>query len=54
MPIEIKELIVRIVVQDKPQPPLQVQNSPPVISIKRIVDECVEKVMDKLESRMER
>jgi hypothetical protein len=54
MPIEIKELVVRITVQDKLLIPSQPTNALPSISVKAIVEECVEKVMEKLEAKLER
>jgi hypothetical protein len=54
MPIEIKELVIRISVQDKSQ--LQMPHSDRIsdLSVKEIVEECVEKVMEKLEAKLER
>jgi len=54
MPIEIKELIVRVVIQDKPPMPVPLHNQLPAISMKKIVDQCVEKVLEKLEAKSER
>ncbi|QHT66026.1 hypothetical protein GXP67_04730 [Rhodocytophaga rosea] len=54
MPIEIKELVVRIIVQDKSHPQIHDPNRMPAISVREIVEECVEKVMEKLEAKLER
>jgi hypothetical protein len=54
MPIEIKELVIRIVVQDKSQLQMPVPERLPAISVKEIVEECVEKIMEKLEAKLER
>jgi len=54
MAIEIKELIVRIVVTDeKSNRAMQSSQKMTAIPMKKIVDECVEKVMEKLEAKME-
>lgn len=54
MPIEIKELVVRIIVQDGSHPQIQNPNRMPAVSVKEIVEACVEKVMEKLEAKLER
>jgi hypothetical protein len=54
MPIEIKELVVRIVVQEKSQNHLSALHGHQHIPVKEIVEECVEKVLEQLEAKMER
>ena len=54
MPIEIKELIVRIVVQDTGKHPIEAPRPDVDTLLQILADECVERVMEKLEAKTER
>lgn len=54
MAIEIKELVVRLRVDDTGQKPVKDQHNSQSYDEKKIVDTCVEKVLRRLESKKER
>jgi len=55
MAIEIKELVVRLKVNDKHQKSVKHQHGSDIMyDEKKIIDACVDKVLRKIESRKER
>jgi hypothetical protein len=54
MPIEIKELIIKMTVSEKMPERLNIHSELPSVAKDKIVKECVEKVLRKLESKIER
>ena len=55
MPLEIRELIIRVTVQEEMGLPLRQEDDPSLADLKKsIVRECVEEVLHKLEKLAER
>jgi hypothetical protein len=54
MAIEIKELVIKMVVHSNPIKHQKVASEFSEATKKQIIKECVDKVLDKLESKIER
>lgn len=54
MPIELKELIIKLKVDENAPKIRQEAKGIAYSDKKKLIDECVEKVLEKLENRLER